>query len=166
MTLTGATSPSATTLYAVPFVNPSGGAITKMGIQVTTGVAATHCELGIYSAVAGGPGSLLLDGGQVSTAGAGMKTNGSLNFVLEPNTLYFLAVGCEGNVAVEGTSFGSGLSGVLFGLPDFITAPSSNVITTAWVYAANGLPAAFGAPTYQISGAVPGVPNVYVGAGP
>jgi hypothetical protein len=83
------------------------------------------------------------------------------SFTMEPNTPYFLVVGCTASVSVARTSFASGLTGVLFGVADFATVPNSNIISTSWVYVTAGLPATFGPPTYSTGGA--GVPNVYVG---
>ncbi len=162
VTVSGAPSPATTTIYAVPFVNPSGGAITQIGIDVQSAVAATHCDMGIYSSVAGAPASLLLDAGQVPTNATGPATKTVSSFVLQPNTLYFLAVGCQGNVGLEGTAFGSGLTGVLFGLTDFVTAPNRNIINNTWVYASGTLPTSFGTPIYS-NATASGVPNVYVG---
>jgi hypothetical protein len=87
-----------------------------------------------------------------------MKMN-SVNFVLLPNTLYFLAIGCNGTVTVEATGSSSGLTGVLVGLPDFLTSASTN-LSVAWTYGAGNLPTTFGTPTYASSTVVP---NVYVG---
>jgi hypothetical protein len=147
------------TLYAVPFDNPSGGTISKLGAQVTATGTATQCDLGVYSALGGAPGSLLLDSGQIAASAVGMKVNTGLNLVLLPNTLYFLAMGCNGTVTVEATGSASGLTGVLVGLPDFVTSASTSV-SVAWTYGAFSLPASFGAASYASSTVVP---NVYVG---
>lgn len=51
-------------LHYQPIVLP--GAVTRIGIEVTTGAAGT-CRLGIYSNVNGLPGSLIVDAGDVDT---------------------------------------------------------------------------------------------------
>ena len=166
MTLAGASGPSATTLYAVPYVNPTGGVISQMGIAVTTAVGG-HCELGVYASTGGAPGALLLDAGQVPTSATGMITRASSSLFLQPNTLYFLVVGCTGNAQIEGTAFANGLTGLFYGQDHIDVAPNENIVNTTWVYSTNNLPKIFGTPTYlpsTTSGAPTVVPNVYVGS--
>ena len=158
--LTGSAPPASTNLYAIPFINPTGGAITQIGLHVAaTGGTASLCELGIYSTVAGAPGALLLDAGPVAVGTTGKKTLTVPSFLVLPNTLYFLAVGCNGTVTVQGTLNTNGPLGLLLGEPDYITFGATSV-TTIWpMFAANGLPTPFGPATLA---ATVNVPNVYV----
>lgn len=160
--LSGAAS-GPTTLYGIPFVNPTGGTITQMGIQVTTVGSGTapQCELGIYSSANGLPGNLLLDSGPVSVIYAQPRYNTGLNLVLSPNTLYFLAIGCNTVVSVEGTTGTNGLAGLLLGEPDLTTFGATNVTGSWSAFAAHALPATFGAAMLLSTPAA--VPNVYVG---
>ena len=76
-----------------------------------------------------------------------------------PNTLYFLAVGCDGTVSVEGTDSTRSGSGTLVGLPDYTTAASTS-LSTSWTYSAGNLPATF--PTIGYSSSTV-IANVYAG---
>jgi hypothetical protein len=157
-----------TTLYAIPFINPVGGAITQLGINVVSlpgSGAATMCELGVYGLSGGLPGPLLLDGGPVSFTGVTppvQETLTGLAAVLAPNTLYFLAVACDGAVTVTGTSgtATSGFAGLWLGEPDFISYGANNLTTGAWSFAPNGLPATF--PSVLMTRTAADMPNVYV----
>ncbi len=160
--LSGAAS-GPTTLYGIPFINPTGGTITQMGIQVTVAGTGTtpQCELGIYSSANGVPANLLLDSGLVSVGFATPRFNTGLNFVFAPNTLYFLAIGCNTAVSVEGTTGTNGLAGLLLGEPDLTTFGATNVTSTWSAFAAHGLPATFG--TVITPRASTDVPNIHVG---
>ncbi len=147
-------------LYAIPFSTPVGGVATQIGVQVTTPGTSALCELGVYNSQGGVPGSLLLDSGHITAVAVGMKKNFGLNFTLAANTLYFLTVGCNTAIVVEGTTSASPLTAPLVGAGDFVTLANTS-LTTAWSYGTTGaLPAKFGAVTYTPSTITP---NVYVG---
>ena len=152
-----------TTLYAVPFINPGGGMLTRIGIYVTApggGIgAASMCELGVYASASGAPGALLLDAGPVPVTVGGAQTLTSQNFLVQPNTLYFLAVGCNGNVSVQGTTATNGPVGLLLGEPDYITFGATSATTSWSPFTANGLPQTF---PMAIFASTANVPNVYV----
>ncbi len=65
--------------YTLPYLNPAGGVATKIAVLVTTTGAATQCELGIYNASAGAPGTLLVDGGPVPVTMTGQAKLTTLN---------------------------------------------------------------------------------------
>lgn len=162
--LTGAATN--TPLYAIPFVNPTGGPVTRIGIQVTTpGASGAMCELGVYSSVNGAPGALLLDGGPVTaSATPGPQMITGLTFYVQPGTLYFLAAGCNAMVSVEGTANTNGLAGLLVGEPDFTTFGATAISATWPTFTAHGLPATFPTPiAYAIIANSTPAPNVYVG---
>ena len=103
-------------LYAIPFVSPLGEPISKMSIFVTAAGTATKCRLGVYGVDSGAPGALLLDAGDVTLSGTGVQQKLGLNFLLSPNALYFLALGCDMNVTLEAGGATGNLSGMLGGL--------------------------------------------------
>jgi len=152
------TSTTLGTLYAVPFVTPVGGTITKMQIDVTAApTTGTYCQLGIYASSAGAPGALVLDAGLTATFTiAGQPTISGLNVLLSPGALYFLVVGCSQNVTLEGSASGGNLSGVLSGLKA-VNNPNT-AITGAWTVTGASLPSSFPSPT-ALTGTTP---NVYV----
>jgi hypothetical protein len=157
---------TSTPLYAMPFINPGGGRISQIGIQVAaTGPAAT-CELGIYSSVAGAPKTLLLDAGPVSVSGTstGPLTIPSLNFFVQPATVYFLAVGCNAMVTVEGTANTNGLIGLLMGEANFTNFGATSVSGTWSTFSANQLPATFPMVNYATAMQSTPWPNVYLGS--
>ena len=131
-------------LYAIPFVSPLGGPISKMSIFVTAAGTATKCRLGVYGVDSGAPGALLLDAGDVTLSGTGVQQKLGLNFLLSPNALYFLALGCDKDVTLEAGGATGNLSGMLGGLAAY-DKPNVN-ISVAWTY--GSLPPAFGTPTY------------------
>ena len=130
----GTVAVSGDTLYAVPFFSPaSGGAITKLGLDVATIGAASKCEVGIYDSFGGQPTKLLLDGGALTVNNLGTLTPVAtgLSATLAPQTLYFLAVRCNGSVTLEGAVAGGTFTTPLVGGTDLthvstqITAPST-----------------------------------------
>ena len=150
-------------LYAAPFFSPaSSGAITKLGLDVTTvGGAGSQCEVGLYNAFAGIPTTLIVDGGALAVTSMGtVATTGTFSVQLAPQTLYFLAVGCSGSVTLEGAVAGGGLGPSLIGAPDYTN--TSTRISAAWTFAAGALPMTF-AGSGTISSAAGDVPNVFAG---
>jgi hypothetical protein len=151
---------TANTLYAVPFLSPaSGGPITKLGIDVTTGPAT--CRVGVYGASNGQPNALIADGGTLSGTGAGtLTTSGTFSapVQLAPQTLYFLAVGCNGAPTLKGANSGGGaLSEPLTGVPNY-NANATRIIAS-WTFTSGGLPTLFGSGTITASP----IPSVYAG---
>ena len=82
------------------------------------------------------------------TGSGPLKING-LNFKVLPNTLYFLALGCNGAVTVTGTADTSGPIGLIIGEPDFTsfggvaTGNGTNLSTTCSTFSVHGLPTPF-----------------------
>ncbi len=159
----GTVAISGNVLYAVPFFSPaSGGAITKLGLQVTTIGAASLCEVGVYYAAASLPTTLMLDGGAltVNNAGTLAPVNTGLSGALAPQTLYFLAVRCNGSVTFEGAITGGGFTTPLVGGTDL--THTSTQITAPGTFGSGALPATFNTGGAISSVAGP-VPNVYAG---
>ena len=131
-----------------------------MAIWVYPGGAAALCHLGIYSSVAGAPGALLLDTGAASVQGS-LPAQLSFtvpSFQVQPNTLYFLVVDCNGSIDLEASSATNALAGLLIGEPDLTTNGGGYVTPSSWSYAA--LPATFPTPVlFHNSSAAP---NIYV----
>ena len=161
-TVTAATN----VLYAVPFYSPaSGGPITKLGVDLVHNVSTSLCEVGIYNSVSGSPTTLIADGGTLTLTSVGtVVTTGTFSapVQLAPQTLYFLAVGCNGPVNLEGvpTSSHGGFTTPLVGAAGF--ADTSTQITATWTFAPGALPSTFanGGSTTIVNG---DVPNVYAG---
>ena len=154
-------SASGNVLFAVPFFSPAtGGTINKLGVNVTawsTG-SATQCLLGIYNSIAQAPTSLIVSKA-VTVSGIGTPKATALGAQLSPGTLYFLAVGCNAAVTLDGVIGPGGLSVPLVGA-QVLTDTASGIISSSWIYPTSpiALPNPFGASS-QVSGAW--VPNVY-----
>ncbi len=150
------------TLYAVPFFSPAtGGAAAKLGLDVM-GLApvspASQCEVGIYKAFGQTPTTLIVDGGTVPVTAMGSFTStGIFSVQLAPSTPYFLVVGCNGSVTLEGVVAGQGLSIPLVGASSF--AATSTTLSAVWSYTT--LPTSF--PTSFVARSPGPAPNVYVG---
>jgi hypothetical protein len=157
----GTVSVSGNVLYAVPFISPaSGGPITKLGIDVPTGTAL--CRLGVYYAFNGRPSTLIADGGTVSGSGSLVTAAGALSapVQLAPQTLYFLAVGCNGpasTLLLGAVNNGGALSGPLTGGANY-SVPASQ-ITAPWAFSSGQLSTIFGSGTITTSNG--SIPNVY-----
>ena len=151
-------------LYATPFISPSGGTITKVSIYVNTTGTASGCRMGIYASSAGVPNVLLVDAGSAPVTTTGMQTiTLTQGVLLLPNTLYFLAVGCDNPVTLQATSATGNLAGVLAGytLPTS-TAPLVNTAVYKSGYVSGPLPSPFGNVKYGPAGSNYDAPNVYV----
>jgi hypothetical protein len=161
------------TLYAMPIFSPvTGGTITKLGLDVIGAGSATTCSVGVYNASVQAPTSLINIGtvtsggatvvasGTVSITGAGMSigTLASPGAELAPGTLYFLAVGCNGSVTVEGvTGTGAGsMTGPLVGARHLIDN-NGGIADNSWSFS-TVLPINFPVPS-RTSGQW--IPNVY-----
>lgn len=101
---------TAANLYARPFVAPlrRSPTIDRIGIYVTTGLAASTFRLGIYGSRATAsrngkrcvdayPGSLLYDSGDLATTVNGQAVTAAPSLVLEPGRLYW-AVGFSSGI--------------------------------------------------------------------
>jgi hypothetical protein len=154
----GTVSLSGNVLYAVPFYSPSGGGpVGHLSLYVTApGSFATQCVLGIYSGFGGRPNALLSPGVTVPVSLGGPVTTSAGPVPLAPATLYFLAVGCNGTVTVEGVTNTSGaLTIPLTGGQDFTSTTAE--MMSSWTYSSS-LPPTFGTPAITAGGPVP---NVY-----
>lgn len=86
---------AANTLYAVPIFIENRGTATKIGVNVTTLVAATNVRLAIYRDNGNGqPGLLVVDGGTVTTSSTGNREV-TISTVLDPG-MYWLAMVGDG----------------------------------------------------------------------
>lgn len=104
-------------LYATLFWVPNPITAISLNVHVTT-LAAGNCRPGIYNDSNGAPGSLVVDGGALSTGTTGVKT-ATISTALTPG-LYWLAVLFEAAPAVR--SMG--------GTPTIVLGFSSNSDTT------------------------------------
>jgi hypothetical protein len=160
----GTVAVSGNIAYAVPFFSPaSGGVITRLGLQVvatTTISPASQCEVGLYNAYAGAPSTLIKDAGAVSVTSTGAISSSAIAVELAPQTLYFLVVGCNGSVSLQGVVAGGGLSAPLVGASNFAT--TSTLLSNTWTFAANGLVSPFASASDPVTITAGGpVPNVY-----
>ncbi len=123
------------------------------------GAVSATCDVGVYGAVNGQPNTLIADGGTLSGTGT-LVTAGTLSEAVQlaPQTLYFLAVGCNSSASLIGAINNTGaLSGPLTGGPDF--TDTTTQMTAPWTFVANALPTLFGNGT--ITSAAGSIPNVY-----
>ena len=81
-------------LKAFPFVSPRGGTLDRLAFAVTTGAAAGGvARCGIYSATSATnlyPNALVVDAGEVTTIGIGLKSQ-TISTALSAGTLYWFA---------------------------------------------------------------------------
>jgi hypothetical protein len=123
----------AANFYAKPFIAPYRRAPTvgRIGVYVTTGVAASNMRLGIYDSrmmyQGGGryvanahPSRLLYDSGDLSTASSAAAVTASPALVLQPGRLYW-AVGFT-SAAITLRAAASSSNAVGFGCVDTINA--------------------------------------------
>jgi hypothetical protein len=82
-------------------------------------------------------------------------TVSGIGATLAPGTLYFLAIGCNGSLTLEGVVGPGGLSGPLVGVAR-LSDTVSGIVSSSWTYTASLSP--FPSPS-RVSGAW--VPNVY-----
>jgi hypothetical protein len=81
-------------IRAVPFYDPTGGTLDRLGILLGTGVATRTLRLAIYDSVSQRnltPNNLIVDSGPLSTAVAGVLS-ATISVTLDPSKLYWLAV--------------------------------------------------------------------------
>ena len=123
--------------------------------------APATCRVGVYSASNGQLSTLIADGGTLSGMGT-LVTSGTFSAAVQlaPQTLYFLAVGCNGAPTLKGAPNGGGsLSEPLIGVPNYMA--SATRMTASWTFASGGLPTLFGNGT--ITSTPNSIPNVYAG---
>jgi hypothetical protein len=129
---------------------------------VNTIGSAGQCRVGAYNAVGGLPTTLIVDAGTISVSGTG-ATIGTLSapIGLAPQTLYFLAVDCNGNLTLQGapSSSNTALTGPLIGASDF-TDVTTRIYST-WTFASGPFPLTIAASS--IVSAAGASPNVYAG---
>lgn len=92
----------ANTMYGVPFTVASRQAFTKIGVHVTTGIAATSVHLGIYNAKGGIATTLVLDAGTVATATSSADAEITITQTLEAGDYYLTLLGNSAAVIVSG----------------------------------------------------------------
>lgn len=86
-------------LYATPFVVPRGGTLDRIGVEITTAVAAQTFRVGIYSATSATniyPNARVLDSGALSAAATGL-VSATISQALTGGTLYWAIVASSHN---------------------------------------------------------------------
>lgn len=143
---TGHGTGAAIALYVIarPFVAPmrASPTVDRIGVYVTTGVAATNVRLGIYDSRASYgtrgrstanlvPGRLLYDSGNLSTATSSTAATASPNLVLVPGRLYWAVAFYDGAPTMRSAS--AAAMSPFFGQPNSIAGTSAilNFIGTA-----------------------------------
>lgn len=140
-----------------PIVIPERTTVTKIGINVTTGVASSVARLGIYKMGANGvPTTLVLDAGTVTTATTGEREV-TISQVLEAGAyhLCYQSTGGVGGPTISTLAFAPSFLGEVFGLTS--GDPSAGSIDVMYVANSGALPTPFGTPTKALIGAVPAV---------
>jgi len=107
---------SAGRVYYLPFVVGKRTTFTRIGINVTTGSAASQARLGIYRMESGVPTSRILDAGVVDTATTGEKEI-TITQDLAPG-FYCLAVISDAAIAASRAFFSANFVGHLLGWVD------------------------------------------------
>ncbi len=139
-------------LYAIPFYVPVATTFTKMSISVTSFVALSSIELGVYANSSGVPGALEYDAGTVSSASNGLKEITGLAMALSAGW-HWLAMASSSNPTVQGFSNTSWLTGMLMGYSSPGTFVSG--VFGAWTFSAGALPNPFPTVSYNDNGANP-----------
>jgi hypothetical protein len=137
---------SANTLYAFPFYVGSRQTWTRIGIDVTTGVAG-NARLGIFSTGTDGlPGTLIADEGTVSTATTGVKEI-TISRPLEIGW-YYLVIVSDATATIRAVSWGNNQSNHYSAVIG-VTTPGTGdpQLSKAFAYAALSGASPFGAPT-------------------
>jgi hypothetical protein len=140
-------------LYAIPFISSKAGTLDRIAFNVTT-LLAGFGRAGIYSDTGSiYPGARLLDGGEISTSTAGVKS-ATINQALSGGTLYWLTF--LASVAVTVRCFAVGSLVPVLGFSNALgTAPNVGLYA-AQAYGA--LPATFPAtPTMIVAAPIPAI---------
>lgn len=150
-------APVLNNLCVVPVVFQRAVDIDKLGLSVTTAVAASTVRMGIYADAGNGyPGALILDGGTVDSSTTGAKTLSITRTTLPPGT-YWLAYVLQGATGVmlrglplESIDFPAGTqSGSIAGIMP-TPSPVSGALPTTWVYSNDSVPGGVAKVTYEI----------------
>ncbi len=91
------TVPNLGQLYALPLFSGQGGTVITLALNVNVaGGAGSVARIGVYSTITTGaplPQALVLDGGSsLDCTLTGLRSHTGLSFVMQPDTLYWLAV--------------------------------------------------------------------------
>jgi hypothetical protein len=137
---------TANLMFAVPFFCPQRKTFTKIGFEVTTAVAG-NARLGVYrSGGDGGPVSLALDAGAISTGTTGVKEI-TISQQLEPG-LYFLAIVTDNASTINWHASDPGWFTMMLGAT---TATAVNELSMYVIQAYGALPATYGTPVLLAS---------------
>lgn len=148
-------APTANVLRAIPFIVPKTITVDRIAINVTT-LLTGNVRFGIYRDNGlGYPGSLVLDGGAVSTATAGVKSV-AINQVLNGGQLYWLAI--VSSAAATLRCFSVASMNPILGFDNTLGTAPGLFYSVAFTYAA--LPATFTAGA-TFGTAVP-IPAIFV----
>lgn len=158
---TSPVSPALNNLCIIPVVFQRPVSIDKLGLVVTTAVAASTIRLGIYAEAGvsvgfGYPGALIVDAGTVDTSTTGLKTAAFTKITLPPGA-YYLAYVLQGatGVAVQGfpltaIDFPAAAQGSLTNGIMPTTAGVSGVLPAPWVFASDSVPAGVAKISYEV----------------
>jgi hypothetical protein len=142
--------------YAVPIFLVTGGTLSKIGCEITTGAAAASVRLGVRASTANGlPSTLLLDAGTVdasATTVVGIEITG-LSLVLTSGIYWLTATSQGGNPTLRAQTGDTWPSAALSLASAIGSTTSTGYVTAATVTGA--LP-----PTYTVSTRAGGVPRV------
>jgi hypothetical protein len=137
---------TANLLHAIPFFCPQRKTFTKIGFQVTT-LTAGNARLGIYkSGSNGGPTTLILDAGAISTGTTGVKEI-TISQQLEPG-LYFLAIVTDNTCTINWHESDAGWFTMMYGAT---TATAVNELCMYVIQAYGALPSTYGTPVLLAS---------------
>jgi hypothetical protein len=147
-----ATAVTAGRLYALPFLCPKAITLDRIAFNVTT-LLAGKARCGIYNDSGLYPSSLLLDGGELDTGTAGVKST-TINQALNASSLYWLAFLANAAVTIRGFAVASMLP--ILGISNALgTAPNLGLYVTQ-TYGA--LPGTFpGTPTMIVAAPLPAI---------
>lgn len=150
---TGTLTLTANKLYAAPFFAGSKQTWTKIGVNITSGAAAKHIRLGIFTcatsgATQGAPDVLVLDCGVIATDATG-TISATISQALEVGWYYLVMVCDDSTVVVTAQAIGtnnanhySAMIGVAaFGTPDV-------QMTKSFTYGVLSGATPFGTPTF------------------
>lgn len=159
-TALGTLAMGANVLYAAPFVAPPRAALLdRVGVYVTTGVAATSVRLGIYDATSETnlyPSALLWDSGVLSTVTTNAIASGNPSLALVPGRLYWAVLNSSGAPTLRSVAVGG--AAPIFGFPDAISGTAAQIcLSGSRAYAA--LPSTF---TASIAAGTAGFPAVFL----
>jgi hypothetical protein len=140
-------------LYAIPFISSKAGTLDRIAFNVTT-LLAGYGRCGIYSDTGAlYPGSLLLDGGEISTSTTGVKST-TINQALSAGSMYWFAF--LASVAVTIRCFAVASLAPVLGFGNTLSTAPNLGLYAAQAYGA--LPANFPAvPTMIVAAPIPAI---------